>query len=263
MTDVPPASAEIVAVYELPARVAVTGDCVGKSAPVRIAGLDGEVVLPTVGWSEDHRPYVIAPKLSGLPNAVFQRLFTADTVVDKPWFWGSIGSWGSDSRELHEVWVGAVALRFDVGTPTINYVESLDSLGGMAGGVVKDLFYKIDPWFESLGVWVRALTDQYVDAAVEASSSSKPGEGLQLLAVNGDIISRVAHASWVHLTVASWKERPALDMRHWLHVLGLVNSGSVPPVAYGLIASARGRAPAATTAQGNNRCRHGRRTCVD
>lgn len=231
--------AELLAVYQLPARLAVTSECLAEPASVRIAGLNGRVILPAVEWTADDHPHIVAPRLSGVPDTVRQRLFMTGAAENDFRFWGLTGTWNSVSKELYDVSVGAVALRFEVGTQSINYVESLDDHGGMAGGAVEALFDQIDRWFEALGVWIRALTNQYVDAAVDASWASTPGHGLKMLAVDGGVVSRVAHASRVNVTIPNRTDPAVLDKRHWLHILCQVNRGCVPPVEYGLIASAR------------------------
>ncbi len=114
----------LAAVYELPASLAFDGTCLGMSAPVQIAGLEGEVRLPTAKWHSNGDPYVTAPLLGDLPATVGQFLFDKGNDPDDPWFWGIVGSWRKEPKEVRGVHVATLLFRFStVNSQGIKYSD--------------------------------------------------------------------------------------------------------------------------------------------
>lgn len=165
---------EVAAVYKLPASLIFAGLCLGISAPVQIAGLKGELRLPSFKWRSDSHPYIVPPSLDELPSLAGRRLLDKGQRTDEPWFWGSVDSWSPKSREVNQADVGAFLLRFsDVIGQGLTYSEYLYGRGHPIGEPVERLYTEIDAWYETLRIWIRALTDQDADADVEACTASK------------------------------------------------------------------------------------------
>jgi hypothetical protein len=63
----PTNNVELVAVYRLPVGLTFAGSCLGISAPVQIAGLDGELCLPAYAIHPGSNPYIVPPARDELP----------------------------------------------------------------------------------------------------------------------------------------------------------------------------------------------------
>jgi hypothetical protein len=229
---------ELAAVYKLPASLIFAGDCLGVSAPVRIAGLDGEVRLPSVKWIPDSKPDIIQPSFDELPSLAGQRWLERDRRVnDDPWFWGAVASWNPKEREVSQAEVGALVFRFNgVSAENLTYSNYLHGRGHPIGQPVDLLFGDIDAWFESLRIWLRVLTDQDIDPDVEARRVRIAAQGLEVLTVDGETVSlpRFSHDITLHMPQVQ-----ALDERHWRHALNLTSQGTSPPIEHSLVGTAR------------------------
>lgn len=229
---------ELAAVYKLPASLIFAGGCLGVSAPVRIAGLDGEVRLPSVKWVPDSKPYIMQPSLDELPALAGQRLLKRDRRVnDDPWFWGDVSSWNPKVREVAQASVTALLFRFSgVSAENLTYSNYLHGRGHPIGQPVDRLFGEIDAWFEALRIWLRVLTDQDIDPDVEASRVMVAAQGLEVLTVDGEIVSLPRFPN--NITV-NFSQVQALDERHWRNALHLTSQGTSPPIEHSLIGTAR------------------------
>jgi len=231
---------DLAAVYELPASLVFAESCLGVCTPVRIAGLEGEVRLPSVEWTPDNCPYVTAPLLNDLPAAAAQLLLDKHNHPDNPWFWGTVDSWRIEPKGIHGANVNALLFRFStVNSQCIKYSNYLYGRGHPKGGVVDGLFEEIDSWFEALSVWVRALADQDVHQEIERRRVFVPAKGLQVLTVDNDVVSLPRAASTSQVVLRNRTETERLDEKRWRHVLNLVGQDVQPPVEYPLLASAR------------------------
>ncbi len=227
---------ELAAVYKLPAAITVAGACLGVAAPVRLAGLDGEVRLPTLTWVGGE-PRLIPPSLADLPGLAGERLLEPSRRQDFPMFWGIPDSYDTVTREVVRADVGALLFRFSgVSADGLTYSNYLYGRGHPIGAPVDGLFEEIETWFDTLRTWIRAFTDQDVDPVVEAGQAVVMAEGFEVLAVDGETVSipRLPFSR-----TANMRDLQALDERHWKHVLNLTSQGAVVPVAYLLAGSAR------------------------
>lgn len=229
---------ELAAVYQLPASVAITDACLGISAPVSIAGLNGEARLPSVKCTADGASaYLIAPALDGLPPLAGRRLFERGERGHEPWFWGIVSSWNAQTSEVLQAQVRALLLRFSgVSAADLTYSDYLHGRGNPIGRPVDQLFGEIDSWFENLRTWLRAFTDQDVDSNVEAGRATVAAEGLEVLTVDGETVSLPRFPDSISVEV---EQLQALDERHWRHALDLASRGAVVPVEYSLLGTAR------------------------
>jgi hypothetical protein len=228
--------ATLAAVYELPASLAFAGSCLGTETPVRIAGVDGVMRLPTLAWPSDNEPRIGAPVLSDLPPLA-QRWLTHRAENDPSWFWGTVDKWHPPSQEVLVAEVGAVVLLVNAADATgITYANALQGRGWPKGAPVDQIFADIDGWFERLRLWVRALVNQDVDADVRAGNVSVAAQGLQLLTVDGDTVSSPRFANSITVNM---QDIDPLDQQTWERALSLTNRGASLPVEWSLVGSAR------------------------
>ncbi len=236
-TSNPVRKIELAAVYKLPASLVFAGSCLGVVAPVRLAGLDGEVRLPAVKWESDNTTYLIPPSLDELPPLAARRLIERDSRTDDPWFWGTVVSWNPSAHEIHQAQIGALLFRFgDVPADNLTYSNYLHGRGHPIGQPVDQLFQEIDAWFETLRIWLRALTDQDIDPIVEAGRITVAAQGLGILTVDGETVSLTRRANSISINM---QKVQALDEHTWKHALHLTGQGASPPIEHSLIGTAR------------------------
>jgi hypothetical protein len=238
ISDTSARKVDLAAVYKLPASLIFAGDCLGVSAPVHIAGLDGEVRLPSLKWVLDSQPYIVQPSLDDLPPLAGQRLLERDRRMnDDPWFWGVVASWDPKGREVSQAEVCALVFRFNgVSADNLTYSNYRHGRGYPIGQPVNLLFGEIDAWFEALRIWLRVLTDQDVDQDVEAGRVRIAAQGLEVLTVDGETVSLPRFPSKITLNMPQVQ---ALDERQWRHALNLISHGASPPIEHSLVGTAR------------------------
>ncbi|MFD4876045.1 hypothetical protein ACFWOB_22175 [Streptomyces sp. NPDC058420] len=225
---------ELVALYDLPARLTFAGACLGSASPVCIAGIDGEVYLPLLHASGDY-PSLVHPSLDGLPGHV-ETLLLRRGERDH-WFWGTVRSWNSVLREVNRAEVGVLLFRFGgVSSGEVQYGEYLHGRGYPIGNPVDRIFQHIDSWFEALRLWVRALTTQHVDEQVDTKSLTVAAQGLEMLTVEGQKVSLPRTPSSITVRVMDFDP---LDLKTWQRALNLVSQGVALPIEYSLVGSAR------------------------
>jgi hypothetical protein len=232
----PENTVELVAVYRLPVGLTFEASCLGVSAAVRIADLDGELFLPTYAVHPGGDPYIVPPLADVLPPLARRHLLDRHDPND-PLSWGLVTSWNSQTQEVRHAKIGALLFRFkQVEADGIKYSNYLHGRGHPIGGAIERLFTHFDTWFERVRLWVRVLTDQDVDEDVEASLVSMRAENLEVLTIDGGTVSLPGRANSLSINML---EVEALGEQHWRRVLELASSGRLPPVEYLLVSSGR------------------------
>jgi hypothetical protein len=197
----PAKKVELVAVYGLPASLTFVGSCLGSSAPIQIAGLDGEVHLPGFAMRSETEAYITPPTYNELPSQVKHYLIDRRDQLSFP-PWGVVRSWNTITREINHAEITALLFRFEgVEAEDITYSNYLDGRGHPMGGAVERLFGNSEAWFERVRLWVRILVDQDVDEDVEAKQVSMTGKNLELLAIEGDAVSPPRYATSLRINM--------------------------------------------------------------
>jgi hypothetical protein len=127
---------ELVAVYRLPASLTFKGSCLGSSAPVQIAGLDGEVHLPDFDVGSAPEAYIVPSICNEFPPLAKRYLLDNDPQAN-PLPWGIVERWDTVTQEIIAAEVSTLLLRFEgVQAKDINYSNYLHGRGHPIGGVI-------------------------------------------------------------------------------------------------------------------------------
>lgn len=179
--------------YQLPRAIGLTSACFGKSFSVEIAGQSGKAVLPEIAWNGD-RPYIVAPTMDA-ELAKHLEHYLRDP--EEPHQWGVVTGWRAD--KVVNAFASTIQLIFKVSASDLTYSEYLHGRGHPEAEFISQMFAEIEPWFDRLRTWLEVKVDQDLDVRDELQNVTVPGNGLQLLTVEGDIFSLPAAASSIYI----------------------------------------------------------------
>ena len=132
--------------------------------------------------------------------------------------------------------ISSVLFEFTLDTQAISYSDYLHGQGHPEGAELDALFSNVGDWFESLRTWIEVAVDQDVDPVSTVSRISVPGEGLQIVTVEGSTSSLPARPSTIYITEDS-AER--LNLQSLRRVLAKMRTSSPPSDAHLLLRDAR------------------------
>lgn len=220
---------QVIAVYEMPTPLAVVKSCFGQRLPLRLAGNQFEMHLPTIKVSSGSAPEVLAPALQHLPSQRGSGITSGNAHGTTGFTWGSVASWKTDTGEPLNPWIHSVALTGMVAKECLSFGKAVRGVGHMEGPFVEQVFQDIDPWFDALYRWVDVVVGQDTHHAEPMERISVPGQGLTIRAVlDGANLSapRAASSATIIDTTA-----PPVNLTQIRGIVSAVNAGSSPSLA--------------------------------
>jgi hypothetical protein len=222
----------------LPFDLLVDAACLGASIPTSIAGISGELLLPTIQWVKDwdgDRPYLQGPELSDAGGARLKQ------TVEELHLWGSVDAWRTNARTVDSASLGAFLFRCMVAANDIQYSEYLYGRGHPQGVLVDKLYSEIDTWLDDLRSWLEIKTGQDLDPIDPLRTVIVPGDGCQLWTEEGDTTSLPASANHVNVIRYS-ASLNAASIGELKGAVNLVAKGTTPSAAHTLLRDARAAA---------------------
>ena len=230
--------------YRFPARIGVTESCLGKRYPVKIGGQRATLILPSVAWGQGRwgkdDPSLVAPS-SDLGSAVDGRIermaARADESGDVFDFWGMIGGYRQKPRCITGASVATGLLSFVTPASGITFSDYMHGLGAPRGPKLSELFNDIDHWFDVLRTWIEMFGDQDLDADHPLSSGGRSGDGLRLLAFDGNEVSLLGENTVVQVVV---RQIAPLTLGRLQRAIQLANADAMPSDSWLLLRDAFG-----------------------
>lgn len=224
------------AYFELPAQLRVTESCLGKRFATFIGGHRVTLVTPVVEWKGD-RPAVVAPDSRVADSSLISHMAEHHKDGWEKWdAWGSIGEWNLTTRVVTEVALSSVLLEFSLNSQTLIYSDYLHGRGRPGGAEVEALFSGVDGWFENFRTWIEVAVDQDADPQSPIRGVSVPGEGLQIVTVEGPVSSLPASASLISVFV---DQSERLNLKTLRRILAKLRTLTAPGDAHLLLRDAR------------------------
>jgi hypothetical protein len=222
----------VVGVYALPATLQVTPSCFTKSFQARIGSLKVKITLPQLQWTGDE-PRITAPPMD---PAVQQSLrhFIHDPAV--PHYWGSVSGYHPSKRKIIRAHLGAILLEFKHDPAMITYSDYLYRRGHPESAEIQGLFETIDTWFEQIRTWVETAIDQDADPFHSVLAPTLQAPGLQVLTIDGNMVSIPSSASHITVTLSSFEP---ISLSLLGTIMTLVNAGTIPSDAHLLLRDSR------------------------
>lgn len=224
------------AYYELPAQLRVTASCLGKRFATAIGDRPVTLATPQLRWTKD-RPSVIAPVSKAIDSKLLSHMAESGKEGWEKWdAWGSIGQWNVTKGVATDVAISSVLFEFKLDAQAISYSDYMHGRGHPEGAELDALFSNVGDWFESLRTWIEVAVDQDIDPLSPVSRISVPGDGLQVVTVEGSTSSLPARPSTISIM-----EDPAerLNLQSFRRVLAKMRMSSRPSDAHLLLRDAR------------------------
>lgn len=201
-----PSDPNIIGIYALPAPLLLSEECLGRRIPLKVGDLSGVIVLPSAYRSPPRDE--IASFTSVIPPGTFgdarERIEAEqyERGLYRPPHarWSPSEHWGVDRSydgSGSRIQVCIAVVEVSVPPERILYRGRIDGQPGEpAGKPLYELFTEIDPWFDRARTWIETATDQDADPYQPLHTSGRLGNGLTLVAREGQTLS-LPRASWL------------------------------------------------------------------
>jgi hypothetical protein len=224
-------------IYRFPARLGLTGGCLGKSFRIKIGEHSGRATLPVFDGNSDW-PALTTPA-TGNPWSGLERLaFPGAADALRSDLWGIVGGWSPETGRITGAAVGAITCEFAVAANEVTYNDDSRGRGAATSPALDELFGQIDVWFDHLRTWVEVIGDQDADPSSPMQLVQTPGGGLTLVTVEGETTSVPRKGNVIQIVVQQIEPVTLPVLRK---LVGLANRQAVPGDAHLLLRDARGQ----------------------
>jgi len=229
---------DVVAVYRMPASLALSEGCFSKNFTVNIGGLTGKATTPSLVWKEkDDEPHIVAPLIDEqLKKYVEHYVTNSKDKIEKWNYWGSVNSWNPKTHVALNAHVRALLIHFKIDPSKITYSNYLYGRGHPTGKTIDTLFAEVDEWFERIRVWVEAASDQDINPRAPLRSLEMRGSGLHVFTMEKETVSLPANSSSIVLVK---RDAEKVKLPIFRKIINLANAGTLPSDAHMLLCESR------------------------